>query len=106
MVAERASRASAKSKSFARHASSEHAAPAGKSSPKRGVTERLGLHAWHPYYAGFSEAFVAEVLSELSVTRGGVVLDPMAGSGTTVVVAQQSGHLGLARLKSRPREVT
>jgi hypothetical protein len=65
------------------------------SSPKRGAAERLGLHAWHPYYAGFSESFVAEVLSELSVPKEGIVLDPMAGSGTTVVVAQKTGYLGL-----------
>jgi hypothetical protein len=95
VVKRRVSGASAQRKSRTRQVSSNTATRDSKSSPKRGAAERLGLHAWHPYYAGFSEAFVAEVLSELSVPSGSVILDPMAGSGTTMVVAQQNDYLGL-----------
>lgn len=64
-------------------------------SPKRGNPERTGLHAWHPYYAGFAGQFVADILEELSVTPGQIVLDPMNGSGTTTMVAQLGGYLGV-----------
>jgi DNA modification methylase len=64
-------------------------------SPKRGAMERRGLHAWHPYYAGYSAAFVADILSELKIDSDRVVLDPMNGSGTTTLVAQQRGHLSI-----------
>jgi hypothetical protein len=64
-------------------------------SPKRSSSERRGLHAWHPYYAGFSEAFVADMLSELDVRPGQLVFDPMNGSGTTTLVAQQLGLLAV-----------
>lgn len=62
-------------------------------SPKRNTPERLGLHAWFPYYAGFSEGFVDDILTELGAKRSHLVLDPMNGSGTTTMVAQQRGHL-------------
>ncbi len=64
-------------------------------SPKRSSSERLGLHAWHPYYAGFSGAFVADILSEMDVRPGQIVFDPMNGSGTTTLVAQQLGLLAV-----------
>ena len=64
-------------------------------SPKRSSSERQGHHAWHPYYAGFSEAFVEEVLTALSVRPGQIVFDPMNGSGTTTLVAQQIGLLAV-----------
>ncbi len=67
----------------------------GVTSPKRSRSERQGLHAWHPYYAGFSEAFVADMLSELEVRPGHLVFDPMNGSGTTTLVAQQLGLLAV-----------
>ncbi len=58
-------------------------------SPKRGVNERGGLHAWLPYYAGFSEAFVEDVIDRLRLPAGSLVFDPMGGSGTTSCVAQR-----------------
>ena len=64
-------------------------------SPKRSAPERRGLHAWLPYYAGFSEGFVADTLSELAVGADQLVLDPMNGSGTTTMVAQQCGHIAI-----------
>jgi DNA modification methylase len=57
--------------------------------------ERRGLHAWHPYYAGFSETFVADIFKKLGLREGQLVLDPMNGSGTTTIVAQQNGLLAL-----------
>ncbi|MCA1458616.1 hypothetical protein I6F35_36545 [Bradyrhizobium sp. BRP22] len=44
-----------------------------------------------PYYAGFSEAFVRDVLETLKVTADQVVLDPWNGSGTTTAVAKGAG---------------
>lgn len=67
--------------------SSSHAV----ASPKRGSAERTGLANWFPYYAGFSSAFVVDMLKHLGVPRSGVVVDPMNGSGTTTVVGQQEG---------------
>ena len=63
--------------------------------PKRGQAERRGLHAWLPYYAGFSEAFVHKALRELGIEGDQVVVDPMNGSGTTTVVTQQLGVLSI-----------
>jgi DNA modification methylase len=60
-------------------------------SSKRGKNERNGLHIWHPYYAGYSEQFVRDVIKELASTND-VILDPWNGSGTTTVVAQQMGY--------------
>ncbi len=64
-------------------------------SPKRSNSERRGLHAWHPYYAGFSEGFVTDILSELGIGPDRLVLDPMNGGGTTTMVAQQRGCLAV-----------
>lgn len=58
---------------------------------KRTATERRGIHAWHPYYAGYSEAFVESALSYLSVNNTSTVLDPWGGSGTTGIVAARNG---------------
>ena len=57
---------------------------------KRGERERAGIHAWHPYYAGYAEQFVADTLSVLA-KPGDLVLDPWNGSGTTTLVAQRCG---------------
>jgi hypothetical protein len=43
-----------------------------------------------PYYAGFSSAFVRDMLSYMGVTTDAVILDPMNGSGTTTLVGQQN----------------
>jgi DNA modification methylase len=59
--------------------------------PKRGKLERKGLHGWHPYYAGYSEAFVNSVLESLDLKGTPLVLDPWSGSGTTGMVACRRG---------------
>ncbi|HDD8637556.1 TPA: hypothetical protein PBO88_004428, partial [Escherichia coli] len=56
---------------------------------KRGRNERKGLHSWHPYYAGYSESFVASVLQAEGVKSSATVLDPWMGSGTTGIVCQK-----------------
>lgn len=58
---------------------------------KRSSVERKGIHAWHPYYAGYSEAFVDSALDFLKVRPCDLVLDPWGGSGTTGIVASRRG---------------
>lgn len=60
-------------------------------SAKRGPAERKTVHAWHPYYAGYSEAFVASALGYLEADDTTLVLDPWGGSGTTNAVAARMG---------------
>lgn len=67
------------------------AAWVGLASAKRGRSERKGVHAWHPYYAGYSESFVDTALDYLGVGTGDLILDPWAGSGTTGMVAARRG---------------
>ena len=59
------------------------------SSPKQTTAERHS--SLFPYYAGFSEAFVRDVLDALQATPDQVVLDPWNGSGTTTTVAKHAG---------------
>lgn len=59
--------------------------------PKRSKAERGGLHAWHPYYAGYSEQFVQSALEFLDIGEGQCVLDPWSGSGTTNFVCAKMG---------------
>ncbi len=49
------------------------------------------VHRWWPYVQGYSAAFVAERLSEHGIGAGRTVLDPFAGSGTTLVEARRAG---------------
>ncbi len=60
-------------------------------SAKRSGNERCGVHAWHPYYAGYSESFVDSALKYLDCDRGMTILDPWGGSGTTSLVASRLG---------------
>lgn len=62
--------------------------------PKRTGSERKGTHGWYPYYAGYADSFVEQILEAVNVDCGGVrVLDPWNGSGTTSVVAHRLGHV-------------
>ncbi len=49
------------------------------------------VHRWWPYVQGYSAEFVRSMLSAHSVVRGATVLDPFAGSGTTLVEARRAG---------------
>ncbi|MGP8076534.1 MAG: DNA methyltransferase [Thermoplasmata archaeon] len=53
--------------------------------------ESLPVHRWWPYVQGYSAEFVAGVLSVAELPRRATVLDPFAGSGTTLVEARRSG---------------
>ena len=60
-------------------------------SAKRTAVEKMGLHEWHPYYAGYSEAFVESAIRYLGCDRNSLLLDPWGGSGTTGIVAAKTG---------------
>jgi hypothetical protein len=49
------------------------------------------IHRWVPWIAGFSSDFVKDVLDKNLASKG-VVLDPFAGVGTTLVEAASAGH--------------
>jgi len=49
------------------------------------------VHRWVPWIAGFSSDFVSDVLNKYLISDG-VVLDPFAGVGTTLVEAILHGH--------------
>ncbi|HZY92916.1 MAG TPA: DNA methyltransferase [Thermoplasmata archaeon] len=53
--------------------------------------EELPVHRWWPYVQGYSAEFVEELLRRSGLSPGAGVLDPFAGSGTTLVVARQQG---------------
>ena len=51
------------------------------------------VHRWVPWIAGFSRQFVQDALARhLPGPGAGVVLDPFAGVGTTLVEADLAGH--------------
>ena len=49
------------------------------------------VHRWVPWIAGYSKHFVADALAR-HLDAPGVVLDPFAGVGTTLVEADLAGH--------------
>jgi len=51
---------------------------------------KLPVHRWFRFSAGFSAEWVADVIAE-RLSPHGAVLDPFAGSGTTLLVADQLG---------------
>ena len=55
------------------------------------ANRQLPVHRWVPWIAGYSKHFVADALGRFLV-KPGVVLDPFAGVGTTLVEADLVGH--------------
>jgi hypothetical protein len=49
------------------------------------------IHRWWPYVQGYSAEFVRGVLAREGAGRGTIVLDPFAGSGTSLVEARRAG---------------
>jgi DNA modification methylase len=49
------------------------------------------LHRWIKYKEGFSAKLVEQLISEFSIKAGQHIFDPFAGSGTTLLVAQEQG---------------
>jgi DNA modification methylase len=64
----------------------------GFSDPAFGVNKQAALHRWVPWIAGFSKDFVAESIVRYVGDRKGLVLDPFAGVGTTLVESLLHGH--------------
>ncbi|MBK8050279.1 MAG: DNA modification methylase [Anaerolineales bacterium] len=52
---------------------------------------RLPVHRWFKYSAGFSAEWVQQTIQERCVASETTVLDPFAGSGTTLLVADSCG---------------
>jgi DNA modification methylase len=57
--------------------------------PKRGTSTKSKKEVF-PYYAGYSEEFVQDILANCSLKES-IILDPWNGSGTTTAVAQSMG---------------
>ena len=53
---------------------------------------KLPVHRWFKYSAGFSAEWAGDIIREQGAQR---VLDPFAGSGTTVIAAEQNGVSGI-----------
>ena len=66
----------------------------------------LPIHRWFRYSAGFSGAWAEDLISREAENRDVRVFDPFAGSGTTLIAAEQCGveslgidpHLFVARV--------
>lgn len=52
----------------------------------------LPVHRWWPYVQGYSAEFVTDVIARENLPPGSTILDPFAGSGTTLVEARRMGH--------------
>jgi len=57
--------------------------------------EARPIHRWWPYVQGYSAEFVEGVLEREEAGPGATVLDPFAGSGTTLVEARRAGARAL-----------
>ncbi|MDR0564972.1 MAG: site-specific DNA-methyltransferase [Azoarcus sp.] len=55
------------------------------------LSKRDCIHRWLKYKEGFSAELIEELFNEMGIQRGGVVLDPFLGAGTTCFVAQMNG---------------
>ncbi|WP_035701198.1 DNA methyltransferase [Bradyrhizobium genomosp. I (2014)] len=60
-------------------------------SPKRNKRLQTGWEGFFPYYAGFPELFVRDILESAELRDDAVILDPWNGSGTTTYAASQLG---------------
>ncbi len=61
------------------------------SDPSFATNKTLPIHRWVPWIAGFASHFVRKVLGTF-LDGEGMVLDPFAGVGTTLVEATLGGH--------------
>ncbi|MCK4605883.1 MAG: site-specific DNA-methyltransferase [candidate division Zixibacteria bacterium] len=61
------------------------------SDPSFAVNKRAPVHRWVPWIAGFSKDFVSDAICR-HLQKPGVILDPFAGVGTTLVEAVLRGH--------------
>ncbi len=61
------------------------------SDPNFASNKTKPVHRWVPWIAGFASDFVRNIIVE-NLPQRGVVLDPFAGVGTTLVEAYLAGH--------------
>lgn len=61
------------------------------SDPNFASNKTRPVHRWVPWIAGFASEFVKKIIAE-NLSQRGVVLDPFAGVGTTLVEAYLAGH--------------
>lgn len=66
-------------------------APLNFKDPAFGSNKTRPIHRWVPWIAGFASGFVRDALAKY-LLQPGVVLDPFAGVGTTLVEAVLAGH--------------
>ena len=52
---------------------------------------KLPIHRWYRYSAGYSSEWVKKVIGDLNLKEKSLILDPFAGSGTTLLSAQEKG---------------
>jgi DNA modification methylase len=55
------------------------------------ASRKTALHQWFKYKEGFSAQLVNALLEQFGVAQGSHILDPFAGSATTLLVAKQRG---------------
>jgi DNA modification methylase len=60
--------------------------------PAFATNKNLPIHRWVPWIAGFSKEFVDGVLRTHLNVANGIILDPFAGVGTTLVEGMAHGH--------------
>lgn len=62
---------------------------------------RLPVHRWFRFSAGFSAQWVQSVVKASGLSHDAIVLDPFAGSGTTLVACETSG-VGVIGVEAHP----
>lgn len=55
------------------------------------IAKQLPVHNWFQYTQGFSPSLVDHYLDQWKADKGGTILDPFVGSGTSLIVGQSRG---------------
>ena len=55
-------------------------------------TKSLPRHRWYYYKEGFSPNLVEKAIEYANIKKGGIILDPFNGSGTTTLTASLNGY--------------